>query len=97
MKISVILYVSYDGLLEPLVQSQVLRYLEKLSSNHQIYQISFEKLDDWAQTKKPYGLTVDADKEAKRIRENAAAGNSMNTGETPVIKRRKRGWLEGIF
>ena len=49
------------------------------------------------QTKKPYGLTVDADKEAKRIRENAAAGNSMNTGETPVIKRRKRGWLEGIF
>jgi hypothetical protein len=49
------------------------------------------------QDKLPYGSTLDADKEAKRIRENAAAGRSVTEGETPVIKRRKRGWLEGIF
>lgn len=49
------------------------------------------------QDKLPYGSTLDADKEAKRIRENAAAGRGMSEGNTPVIKRRKSGWLEGIF
>ncbi len=49
------------------------------------------------QEKQPFGSTVDADKEAKRLREAAAAGESASKGDTPVIKRRKRGWLEGIF
>ena len=40
---SKILYISYDGMLEPLGQSQVIGYLEKLSKDHQIYLISFEK------------------------------------------------------
>lgn len=38
-----ILYVSYDGMLEPLGQSQVLAYLEKLATNCPIHLISFEK------------------------------------------------------
>lgn len=38
-----ILYISYDGLLEPLGQSQVLEYQKKLSKNHDIFIISFEK------------------------------------------------------
>jgi glycosyltransferase involved in cell wall biosynthesis len=38
-----ILYISYDGLLEPLGQSQVLEYQKKLSKNHEIFIISFEK------------------------------------------------------
>lgn len=42
-----ILVISYDGILEPLGQSQVLAYLEKLSLNHSIFLISFEKADDW--------------------------------------------------
>ena len=46
-----VLYISYDGILEPLGQSQVLRYLEKLSSLHTIHLISFEKADDWMQSK----------------------------------------------
>lgn len=53
---STILYISYDGLLEPLGQSQVLRYLEKLSLRHKIHLISFEKFDDWAQIKKREAL-----------------------------------------
>ena len=44
----VILYVSYDGMLEPLGQSQVLAYLERLSLDHDIRLISFEKKRDWA-------------------------------------------------
>ena len=38
-----ILYISYDGLLEPLGQSQVLEYQKKLSNNNKIYIVSFEK------------------------------------------------------
>ncbi len=38
-----VLYISYDGILEPLGQSQVLAYLEGLSSERTIYLISFEK------------------------------------------------------
>ena len=42
-----ILYISYDGMLEPLGQSQVLAYLEKLASGRRIHLISFEKAADW--------------------------------------------------
>ena len=38
-----VLYISYDGILEPLGQSQVLSYIEKLSCRRPIYLISFEK------------------------------------------------------
>jgi glycosyltransferase involved in cell wall biosynthesis len=43
-----ILYISYDGMLEPLGQSQVLAYLEKLAPSRRIHLISFEKPADWA-------------------------------------------------
>ncbi|MGZ8998672.1 MAG: hypothetical protein ACXW2T_07450, partial [Allosphingosinicella sp.] len=43
-----LLYLSYDGMLEPLGQSQVLAYLERLSAEHEIHLISFEKPGDWA-------------------------------------------------
>lgn len=43
-----ILYLSYDGMLEPLGQSQVLAYLERLAADHRIHLISFEKPADLA-------------------------------------------------
>lgn len=43
-----ILYISYDGMLEPLGQSQVIAYLEGLSDEFEIDLISFEKPADWA-------------------------------------------------
>lgn len=43
-----ILYVSYDGMLEPLGQSQVVAYLERLAPGRRIHLISFEKPGDWA-------------------------------------------------
>ena len=42
-----VLYISYDGMLEPLGQSQVLAYLEMLAPGRQIHLISFEKAADW--------------------------------------------------
>jgi glycosyltransferase involved in cell wall biosynthesis len=41
------LYISYDGMLEPLGQSQVLAYLKPLSIERRIHLISFEKALDW--------------------------------------------------
>lgn len=43
-----ILYISYDGVLEPLGQSQVLAYLRHLAESRSIHLISFEKETDWA-------------------------------------------------
>jgi len=43
------------------------------------------------------GTVVDAEKEAQRLRENAAIGRAPTAGETPTIKRKKRALLEGLF
>lgn len=45
-----VLYISYDGMLEPLGQSQVLAYLKRLAVGRRIHLISFEKAGDWANT-----------------------------------------------
>lgn len=42
-----ILYISYDGLMEPLGQSQVLNYLKGLSKNYRMFVISYEKKEDF--------------------------------------------------
>lgn len=46
MTIQSILYISYDGVLEPLGQSQVLAYLKRLAVGRCIHLISFEKPED---------------------------------------------------
>lgn len=45
----------------------------------------------------PPGSIVDADKEARRLQENAALGRSVTDGNTPTIERKKKALLEGIF
>ena len=46
-----LLYLAYDGMLEPLGQSQVLAYLERLAADRPIHLLSFEKAEDWHETK----------------------------------------------
>jgi len=53
---SKVLYISYDGMLEPLGQSQVLRYLERLAKGHKISLVSFEKVEDWNDVEKRNSL-----------------------------------------
>ena len=55
-----------------------------------------DKLIFWQEKTAP-GVVVDAEAEAKRLRENAAVGRPASEGESPIVVRRKRGWLEGIF
>ena len=47
-----ILYISYDGLMEPLGQSQVLNYLKGLSVDYQLFVITYEKKGDLFDLKK---------------------------------------------
>ena len=41
-----ILYISYDGILEPIGQSQILPYIIRLSEKYNINIITFEKSKD---------------------------------------------------
>lgn len=43
-----VLYISYDGILEPLGKSQVLAYQERLAQGFKLHLLSFEKPEDWA-------------------------------------------------
>src|ERR1700682_914778 len=47
-----VVYISYDGMLEPLGQSQVLSYLEHLSRDYSIHLVSFEKKIDRADARR---------------------------------------------
>ena len=45
----------------------------------------------------PAGTAVDAKREAARLRENAALGQSPGAGDTPIIQRKKQGFLDSLF
>ncbi|MBI0433199.1 DUF3035 domain-containing protein [Roseomonas sp. KE0001] len=45
----------------------------------------------------PPGTVVDPQREAQRLRENAALGRSPEEGETAIIQRRRTGLFSGLF
>lgn len=55
-----------------------------------------DRLMFWQPAQQP-GSALDPAKETQRLRENAATGKPVTAGDVPVIKRRERGPLEGIF
>jgi hypothetical protein len=55
-----------------------------------------DKLMFWRKPQQP-GTVVDPQKEAQRLRENAALGQNPESGDTPIVQPKRRGWLEGIF
>jgi hypothetical protein len=55
-----------------------------------------DRLIFWRDQEQP-GLVVDPAKEKQRLQENAALGKPVTEGETPVIERRRRALLEGLF
>jgi len=50
----------------------------------------------WRKPPEP-GVMIDADKEAERLKQNQAAGKTPTEGDTPTIKRRSRGVLDGLI
>ena len=45
----------------------------------------------------PQKALVDPAQEARRLRQNSALGQSPVTGETPIIREKKRGWFQDLF
>ena len=79
--------------LDPNIRSVVNRETSFLSEEDESFT---EKLMFWGVSAE-YGTTVDAEKEAKRIRENQALGEPVTKGETPTIERKRKALLEGLL
>jgi hypothetical protein len=59
-------------------------------------QTLIERLVFW-RTPEPYGTVVDPVAESQRLRDNQALGKPVTEGETPIITKKRKGVLEGIF
>ena len=55
-----------------------------------------ERIMFWG-TPTAYGSAVDPQKESRRLRENQALGRPITEGDVPVIERKNKALLEGIF
>lgn len=75
------------------IREQVNRETTVLADADQSF---LERMMFWSD-KPPEGTVVDAPAEAKRIREAQALGEPVVAGETPIIERRPKALLEGIF
>lgn len=80
----------------PAAPSQIRRQIDADARMQQADSGFISKLLFW-QKPEPPGIVVDPQKEAQRLRQNAALGESPDTGDTPIIQPHKKGWLEGIF
>ncbi len=55
-----------------------------------------ERMMTWGKPIPP-GRVVNPEEEQKRIQANQALGRPITEGETPIIERKERGLLEGLF
>ena len=79
-----------DPKIRQLVDSEAQAETDEIKDN------LYNKILFW-QTQPPPGVVVDAKAEQQRLQENASLGKPLTQGPTPVIVRRKRAMLEGIF
>ena len=77
---------------DPNIRANINRESAKLAQADNTF---VNKVMFWRKRDEP-GVIVDADKEAKRLRENSALGREATTGETPTISRKGEGG-GGIF
>lgn len=75
------------------IRATVNRELAALAQEEQSFT---DRLVFWRDSETP-GNLVDPVKESQRIRSNQALGDNIGAGETPMIQRRKKGMLEGLF
>lgn len=73
-----VLYVSYDGMLEPLGQSQVIAYLERLTGDAGFHILSFEKPADWADIQRREAL-------ANRLAQVGIAWHPLTYHKKPTV------------
>ena len=73
-----VLYISYDGMLEPLGQSQVLAYLERLTGDARIHLVSYEKPADRAAADKVAAMQA-------RLNSAGIAWHPLTYHKTPTV------------
>lgn len=73
-----VLYISYDGMLEPLGQSQVIAYLERLANDYAIHLLSFEKPADRARADKVAAISA-------RLSAAGIAWHPLTYHKTPTL------------
>jgi hypothetical protein len=81
------------GNADPSIRQKVSRESSVLAEgdNKFLARLMFWRADE------PPGLVVDPDSESRRLRENSALGDVPVKGTTPVIERKEKGFLEGLF
>jgi len=82
------------GAVDPSIRQQVDKETAQLNADNGDSFV--DSLLFWREPAQP-GEPVDAQREAQRLRENAALGKPASAGDTPQIQRTQRAWLEGIF
>ena len=80
----------------PPVSGDIRRRVDQDARLEQANEGFLDKLLYWRKTD-TQNVVVDADKENQRLRQNAALGQSPETGETPRIQQRKTGWFQSLF
>jgi hypothetical protein len=78
---------------DPLIRERVSRESSVLAEGDKGF---LDRLMFWQEEEKP-GTVLDAGRESRRLKENAALGDAATKGTTPVIERKEKGFLEGIF
>jgi hypothetical protein len=69
---------------------------QETSSDEESSKSLLDSLIFWRKPE-PYGTVVDPAAEEKRLQENQALGQPVDTGDTPIIERKKKGILEGLW
>lgn len=75
------------------IRSQIAQEQGRLNAANQSFA---DRLMFWRSSPAP-GIAVDPQKEAQRLRENAALGQSPERGQTPIIQQAPKGWLAGFL
>ncbi len=78
---------------DPAIRQKVSRESSILAESDDTF---MKRLMFWQEEELP-GSVIDAKKESRRLEENASLNDPVVKGTTPVIERREKGFLEGIF
>jgi hypothetical protein len=79
--------------IDPNIRQVVERETLRLNDQSESF---IDSLVFWRDKEAP-GVVVDAQSESQRLKENAALGKDVTSGQTPTIERRQKAIFEGIF
>ncbi len=82
-----------DGAADPNIRQIINRETDLFNDQNSDF---METLVFW-RDEPPPGVVIDAEGEARRLRENAALGKPATEGQSPTIERRKKALFEGLF